>query len=361
MPGLHNILSGLHQNVARASLVFGVLAPIACAPASYLSTQQDWTSAEDEVFGQCPAPIGASVGDGPMWLQVAPSHLLCSEVRSSVDSVLNVLARKTQFHLVEGDYFLPTSPGTYEISLQFCAFLQDDNLLSVDDTTPGRLVVSSDTVLGNPYLKYRYEQTFTDDDNDAWQFIWRLEGYEEDFSLGVQIGSEPWNVTTPKIEFLLCRSADCADSDDIRALTSCAVPDWRLERHRFEYSSGQVEFDVLAETDVWPARSKTQAARGQHRGQDFEVTGYWQLDSRLSDPWDNARDLVVRFDAPIEDACALVVRYAHPYPNASWSTEVHEVNCEDELVNRRLDSADWFIVEAENEENTPDSETSDAP
>lgn len=358
---IRNEASSLRPHLAWTSLALGLLAPLACAPASFLSTQQNWTNAEDGMFGQCPAPIGASVGDGPMWLQVAPSHLLCAEVRSSVDSVLDVLARKTQFHLVEGDYFLPTAPGTYDLPLQFCAILQDDKLLRVDDKTPGSLVISAETVLGNSYLKYRYEKKFHDEQDQAWQFIWRLEGYEQDFENGIRIGMEPWNFATPQIEFLLCRSEECADSEDIRALTSCSDADWRLERHRFAYASGQVEFDVRAEADVWPARSKTQAARGEHRGQAFEVTDYWQLDSRLSEPWDNARDLVVRFDAPIDETCALVIRYAHPYPNASWSTEVFEVDCEDSFLNRRLESADWYIVETEDENNTANSVDLDAP
>lgn len=331
-------------------LVWGFLLPSACTPAAFVSDAQNWTAASADLrFSACPSPIPEAVGNGPMWLQVAPEHLLCGEGSTNIESVLDVLASKMLFHLVEGDYFFPTTTGTYPLSLQFCALLQNDKMLSLDTSSPGELQVSEDTVLGENYLRYRYEHHLQDENDGSWHFIWRLEGYERDFEDGIRIDARPWNFATPKMDFRLCQGSACADSDDVRTMRICEQEDWRLEQHRFEYAAGSVEFDVLAEADVWPAQTQIVSARGQHNGEPFEVSDFWQLGVRLSSPWDNARDLIVRFDEPIGDVCGLVVEYAYPYPNASWGTVIFAVDCADELEELRLRSADWVSLEDDDE------------
>ena len=232
---------------------------------------------------------------------------------------------KAQFKMVPGTYGVPVDEGDHSLGLPICTRVGTGSPGPVMDG-PGDTSVTLNTWSGTTYTYVTGSQPLLDPVDAPFILEHTLvltgaEGVAPDVL--VADGGPPDATTGAGVNFFLYPEGGSRYDIDAVAFWTCLDPAWTPESHTVEFDGGDVTLDlILGINTVQTAPGTFSQAAGTLDGTSFELTEFFQLFYR-PDHHHFGRHFAFLFDAPIGDACGLLVEHVDPLegdPTAVVST-----------------------------------------
>ncbi|MBM4389843.1 MAG: hypothetical protein FJ090_01865, partial [Deltaproteobacteria bacterium] len=267
------------------------------------------TDTDTDDWSHCPG-AAAWVGD-ESWTGalVATSDAVYCGGQNEARTLAEELAAKTKLRIPEGTYKMPAAEGEHTLAIPACTIRQDA-ATQPGMNGPGSTEVSPATYAGTTYSYVTGTQPMLSSGGAIWSFdhtvvlVGPEGGDPQPHTLDGTVGDTS---TGAGADFVA--RADGVSSYDIEAIAfqPCRDDTWPKNLHTVEFDGGSVEIEVWIGNDlVITAPAGFTRARGELDGTAFDITSYFQLVYRPGHHHFD-RHFAVVFDAPIGDACSLLV------------------------------------------------------
>ncbi len=277
----------------------------------------------DTEWEHCPGS-DAWVGDGG-WtgqLEVVANAVYCANFNEA-RTLQEELTAKALMSVVEGSYGLPAAEGSYEMALPVCT-RRSDGVTVQEMNGSGAGEVSISTWSGTAYTYLEGSQPMTDGGVWELQHTLRLVGKEGADPDPLTLDGGPADASTGAgVDWFMVPEGSTSWDNEAIAFVACNDDTWDAEAHTVSFEGGDIRLElILGENTMATAPGRFTGASGTLDGESFDVSDFFQLIYRPGHHHFE-RHFAVLFDAPIGDACALLIEDIDPWegdPTAVIST-----------------------------------------
>lgn len=315
------------------------------SPKESVSDSDTTTTPSEEVWPNCP-DASAYVGD-TAWtgtLSATAGALYCN-ASNEARTLPQELDAKAQLRVIEGDWKLPTEAGHYDLALPICTQRAIAGI-QPDMAGAGSTDAAPKSFGGTTYTYLEGSQPFADAQGTPWILDHTLvmvgaegsapsplslDGHENDANAG------------SGASFTLYRAGASAYDLDAIPFSPCQDPTWLNNIHTVKFEGGDIKLELyLGDDPIITAPGNFRHASGSLDGTPFDISNFFQLIYRPGHHHMD-RHFAVIFDAPIGDACALLIEDIDMQEN-TMTAKVSTASCELEAIAERTVSGEGFSV-----------------
>lgn len=279
------------------------------APIDSSSTDTATTAEVEAPWPHCPQ-ADAWVGD-TTWtgsLQATNNALYCS-ASNETRTLVEELQYKAKLRIIEGSYPVPVVEGSAEMTLPICT-LRADSSQQAEMSGNGTTEVSPNSFGGTTYSYLEGQQPLVAADDSHWTLSHTLilvgpdgqapaslilDGHENDAEAG------------SGASFVLYPEGNSPYDISSMPFYPCSDPTWVDNIHTITFEGGTITLELfLGDDPIITAPGMFRKATGTLDGQSFEISDFFQLVYRPGHHHMD-RHFAVIFNAPIDDACALMI------------------------------------------------------
>ena len=281
----------------------------------------------EPIWDWCP-DRSSFVGDAG-WtgsLTVTEGALFCSSANEG-RTLPQEKAAKSRLRLIPGDYALPTVEGHHNIGFAACI---EQGAAGPALNGAGATDVSPSTFAGTTYTYLNGAQPLVQGDQDwTLDHTLVLAGPEGQDPAPLSIdGKENDAVSGTGASFVLHEAGTDPYALESMAYAPCMDPTWDENIHTIQFEGGEVEIHLYLGLNgiILTGPSAFTRATGSLDGSSFDLDSFYQLIYRPGHHHFD-RHFAVIFDAPIGDACALLIEDLD-YQEGTTTAIVHTADCD---------------------------------
>ncbi len=274
-------------------------------------------------------------------LEILPGATYCSWFQQG-RSLQQELDIKSQLRVLEGTWPLPSAEGSHTLTLPTCIRRAAGAALHAM-TGSGSTRVEVATQGGSSQWRLLGSQPFGPEggaDRNLHHTI-TLVAPEGDPPPTLQVDGLAWDIDSAGFAvFNLADAGGSIDGPEAVAYGLCDQTDWQTERHQIAFEGGQIDLELrLGPSVMETGPGAFLRAEGSLDGEAFVQESFFHL-IYTPEQDHTRRHFAVIFDAPIAEACSLVVQEVEP--SAGGNASVHTADCSlQALEPREVSSTDY--------------------
>ncbi len=291
------------------------------------SGDSDSGTVTEPIWDWCP-DSSAFIGDSS-WtgsLSITDGALFCSSANEG-RTLPQEKSAKSRLRLIPGSYSLPTVEGHHNIAFPACI---EQGSAGPALNGPGATDVSPSTFAGTTYTYLNGAQPLQSGDQDwTLDHTLVLAGPEGQSPAPLSInGKENDAVAGTGASFVLHEAGTDPYALESMAYAPCMDPTWDENIHSVQFEGGEIEIHLYLGLNglILTGPSAFTKGKGTLDGSTFDIDSFYQLIYRPGHHHFD-RHFAVLFDAPIGDACALLIEDLD-YQEGTTTATVHTATCD---------------------------------